>query len=460
MNVRSGKTLGIALSDASVACALVAGGKVAASGRWADAPPPGDAGFDAAFGEFLKRAGLGGARRAVVGVPARWLVAEAVDVPSASRDDALAALRLRAERLGSGSEQDLVFDVAGDLTARSAVLVGLPARRVEAIRAACAAAGLDVAAITPTALAYADAAGDDGANRMLVLADRAGGAETVWQRDGRVRSLRHVSRADAASLARAATLMGFDGGDVAFVSSTALTDPDRLAAATGGRVTSLDPADALARLPAVASLNGEKVRVADDDLWSAVALAAAPGGERANFLAPRLAPPRPPRVDRRYVIGGLVAVAAVLGIYALWSHATTAEANAAVAEVSAAKLKGPAEAAQADVDRITYGRGYFETRPPVLACLADLAEQFELDEQIWTTALSVRDDGRAQLQGRAQSQTLVLALRDKLAERANFADVTLVDLRDIASGRDRRPQSAFTISFTYTPADDAAKEAS
>ena len=96
----------------------------------------------------------------------------------------------------------------------------------------------------------------------------------------------------------------------------------------------------------------------------------------------------------------------------------------------------------------------------MLACLAQVAELFELNQAIWTTAFTMNEDGLAQLQGRAGSQLLVLQLRDKLEEKPGFENVQLVDMRDVSSGRDnRRPNSAFTISFMFRPVAEVSQEA-
>ena len=77
------------------------------------------------------------AKHAVVGVPARWLVAVEREVPPADEQAARAMLRLQAERLAVAESGEVIFDAAGQSDASKAtrvLLVGMLRHRLERIQ--------------------------------------------------------------------------------------------------------------------------------------------------------------------------------------------------------------------------------------------------------------------------------------------------------------------------------------
>jgi hypothetical protein len=232
-----------------------------------------------------------------------------------------------------------------------------------------------------------------------------------------------------------------------------------LAGRLGRAVDCMPGLAALRHLPAAESLNGQSDRVAADRIWPALALAgtAARGLDElpVNFLRSRLAPPKPPRINRTWTLSVLTAAAVVLGIGGLWWQATSAEAELAQLDQRLGEMSEGIKRAEAYVGQVSYARGFFETRPPVLDALRDLAESFGREERVWTTGFSMRENGRGTLQGRAADQQTVLELADRLKRHPNFAAVSLSETREATAAgersRDSRTEIGFTISFVYIP---------
>src|SRR5690242_13304528 len=117
VNVGSSSLLGLAVGDRSIVCAQLstrAGRRVVRRLATFDLPAgvtldqPDAAGQ--AFASFLRQNGFS-ATRAIVGVPARWLIATERDVPPADAESTRAMLRLHAERMsGAGEGGELLFD--------------------------------------------------------------------------------------------------------------------------------------------------------------------------------------------------------------------------------------------------------------------------------------------------------------------------------------------------------------
>ncbi|MEO6437499.1 MAG: hypothetical protein ABIP55_17275, partial [Tepidisphaeraceae bacterium] len=199
---RSNSFLGLAVSDHAITCAELTpgGGDRHVVRRTATFIVPADLSLDTpdaagqALAAFLRQKKFS-TTRAVVGVPARWLVAVEKDLPPADEQQARAALRLQAERLAVAESGEVVFDFAGASSSREAtkvLLVGMLRHRLDKVERLMDAAGMNVVAVTSVGLAMAAAVSkhtDDGG----VLALTQGGGELVWRSGGAPRMLRHVA---------------------------------------------------------------------------------------------------------------------------------------------------------------------------------------------------------------------------------------------------------------------------
>ena len=119
MKVTSRKVLGIAFDERS---AVVAEVRMAHGDRvverqaefvfpegvsWDDPVPLGKA-----FGQFLRQQEHFSAKRAVVGLPANWLIARGVSVPPATPETTTGLVRLQAEQEFASELTELAIDYA------------------------------------------------------------------------------------------------------------------------------------------------------------------------------------------------------------------------------------------------------------------------------------------------------------------------------------------------------------
>src|SRR5687768_3501362 len=345
MKIRSSSLLGIAIGDRELACVQIAGGAGRRRrARAARFDMPAELSLDkpealgAALKHFLAEHRMGAAR-AIVGVPARRLIAEPREVPPTGREQALASLRLQAERISLGDDAKLVFDAAGTYgngRAGQALLVGLSQDRLDRLKHLCTAAGVTPIAITATGLVVAECLQErEGAADRAVILFSGEGAELVWRTQQGPRAFRHLSgvrggrgvltaaggsgtslQSLSAELWRALAMgsggaTGSPAGGVGRVlllgdSGFSAQECQDLAGQLGRQVECTDAHQALRHLPAAASLNGQADHVATERLWPAVALAgaAARGVESlpVNFLKPRLAPRPVSRWNRTMVL--------------------------------------------------------------------------------------------------------------------------------------------------------------
>ena len=341
------------------------------------------------------------------------------------------------------------------------MLVGIDATRLEQLQKLFAAAGLEVRGVTATGLALAGTFRRETGDTLVLFGGH--GTELVRREAGRPVSIRHLNGVPATGdvaerltgeLARALSLGGGGGaGSVALVGGPDFSDADvaALSDRLGRDVHSATPLEALGELSAVASLNGEAAGVVSDRVWPAVALAglgARGGALPVDFLDPKLAPPPPPRFDRKVIYGAMAGVLLVGGLAWLWTSAGGAEAEAARLEATVDADKADVEAAEKLIAEVQFGRGYYETRPPALGLMTGLAEAFPDAGGIWAGAMSMRADGKSQIQGKAADDKVVLSLRDELMGRPAFRDVQLIDLRQSTG---KTPDTSYSLGFNYQP---------
>lgn len=461
MNLGASSFLGIALSDRAIACAqvTVSGGsrtvqRLGSLALPADAPLDNPSAAGKALAAFLRQRRFSGSR-AVVGVPARWTIAVEKELPPADAHQARGILSLHSERLSLADSGELVFDYAGayDRQAASRVLlVGMPRNRLEQVRQLMQSAGLSMVGVTSSALALAWAGRSDGQSLPMVLLCEQG-VEMVWEERGHPRMLRYLSVPASnghgpsmstlgAELRRAVTLGPSSGAGVLLWDSVGLSE-EQVAELSGRIGTTVRPGRMAAMLKAAAA------PAADADRHAAAIALGLAGAQRQlplDFSRSKLAPPRQRRFGRRTIWGvvlGLTVIGAVAALYA-----DTQNRRVLLAELRQ-QLKGlepQVKQAQQNLERIDYGRGFFETRPQMLECLREITLTFRADERIWATSFTMRDSGKGQLIGKASDQRTVLALLDRLKKNSRFASATLLDMREAS---DRSREVAYSIALEF-----------
>ena len=210
-----GKVLGLAIGDRSI---LVA--EVSASGgdpevkHAAEFPLPEGVSLDQpdvlgkALGQFLKQQRMH-VGQAVVGLPAKWVLVKAKEVPPADPEAAAGLLRLQAEREFSPELKDLVYDFAGQPSAsetRSVLLMATPRKYLTHIETMAEAARITVKAVTPWAAALGEASGRLMETDAPVLYLGAGSAELTARCSGGLCVLRHLRPTPVAAIPVAATV--------------------------------------------------------------------------------------------------------------------------------------------------------------------------------------------------------------------------------------------------------------
>jgi hypothetical protein len=386
------------------------------------------------------------ARRAVVGVPARWLVCREMTVPPVDASQLAGLLRIRTEReIGSdvGRLAADYFRAPGAPADSPILLVAMLQDHMDQVKALCQQAGLKLDAVVPTIMVLALGAPRQGC--QIVLNVREDGTDMAILTDGSFRVVRDVPATDAAGLTgairRVLIPLGSPTGRVTLWGQT----PEGLAGALGERLgMEAHAGQSAAPLPAAGGSAGTRA------FAGAAALALADSNEAArpvNLVRSRLAEERTFHLGRRSVWAAIVAGAALIALIATfwdWQH------NKGEVAGLQAKLKGmqpQIDAATLRVDRITQARGWYDRRPPFMDCLLALTKAFPLDGSIWASSLRVNDDMRCVVTGKTTDDNLPLKLMDKLkGSPQSFKDVKLLYVTG-GTGGDRT--SSFAISFTY-----------
>jgi Tfp pilus assembly PilM family ATPase len=495
--------LGIAIGERSITVAEVAprhGVSSAAPGvpawevrRAAEfVPPPATEGATdeqtsaatgAALAKFLRDNGFGGgAGRAVVGVPARWLVAREREIPPTTPEQASEILRLQAERMFSAELGELTVDYAGQAdpnNARGVLVVAMPNKQLRRVVSIVEAAGKQVTAVMPSTLALADAVavaavGANGDHDGIVLSLSGDAVELSAHRGGSPKVLRHlpVRGPDLASnngtresamtmlageIRRTVAMMprGVAGPGVA-QSSEGLhvldgigldaRDAATLAQQAGVDLRGGTGAATLSALGVASSAGGAEARFAPA---LALALSGAlhrPGA--VDFLHPRLAEPKKSRFGRREAWAVFIALACLLALGALYYDVKHTESQ--IAEIRAdLQTKAPLLAeAEETAAHVGTARGWFaEGRPPVLECLRDITSMFpDGGEAIYFTKLTLPESRQGRATGKAPDRDLVYDLIDRMNASKLFTNVK--GDYTLAAGAQSK-EVAFSISFTY-----------
>ena len=149
-------------------------------------------------------------KRAVVGIPTKWVVTKEIVAPPATPDALAGMLGIQAERAFSLNASELIFDYFGktSTSAKSEVLLVAAQRQVvNKVKELTDAAGLQVRSITVSTLALGKHLSESGPQQQYGLYARPTYCEFWSQSNGRLRSLQHVPMAGTIGSAERAELL-------------------------------------------------------------------------------------------------------------------------------------------------------------------------------------------------------------------------------------------------------------
>lgn len=469
MKMRSSPILGLVIAENEIVCAQVfaAGGATTVQkvGRFKTSEPtPGKSPQETgkSLAAFLQQHGFSPSR-AVIGVPTRWLLSQEKELPPTNKEEATAILRLQAERLVMADNTPTAVDFAGetDSTKSSRVLlVAMLQSQLDGLIAMAEAAGLTVVGVTSTSLATARLLNDASDVPLVMLGEK--GAEVVAVRDGTPRALRYVPvsvRTDsvtnvtgvASELRRALAMTGGATSGLVLWNGAGLSTNE--IADLSGRmkvnVHAQPTLDALGTTVERAALNGASGGSPIESYIPAIALAMAGTGRARmafDFAHPRLALPAVRRFGRRAVWTTILVVLAVAGLATLYTTVQQREAESAELDTQLKVLAADIKAAESNIDRVSFGRTYFEGRPPYLEALREVSMAFDYEEPIWTTSFSLKDNRKGQIQGKTTNEQLILTVLDRIRANKKFANVQLLDSRAVGG---RSAEWSFSIVFNF-----------
>ena len=471
MSFRRRRILGLVLEEHALLVAELRGGErratltCLAEFPWEEPLLSGDPQLAGeALHALLRQCGFG-AREAILGVPAAWLLTARRPFPPAPPAAVAGMVRLEAERTFATDSSELLLDYPprkfGE-EGQELLLTALPRRTMDYLRTMMQAAGLKLRAVTSTSMALAAALPSPSPRVMLMLRPQL--AELVVPSGEQLSWVRHValpasalhseeevaewSTSAAELLARVAALAPPPEGEGA--ETVAIWDgvglPEEVLQQIGqtfGLPYRAGPtlAEAGVKVPA-------EIQQAIGPAASAAVLArVGMQGRRlpVDFVHSRLEVRRRPRTRRALGVAAFCLALLALGFGVQSQRRAEADQLRALQQ-QLADMRPQLEVAQQQVDRVTQARRWTSTRPRLLDPLREVALTFPVPRKLWVTSLAVQDDLRVLLSGKSEDEQSVLSLLDRLQARHTFKSAKLAYLR--RGGTENR-EVAFAVTGDY-----------
>ena len=413
-----------------------------------------------ALRRFLRDRGFT-AKRAVIGLAAKWVLAKEVEAPPATPEALAGILSIQAERMFSLSAGELVFDYCGKTsTSEKSQVLLLAARRqmVNQIKELAETAGLQVQAITVSAFACGCAPSENGSTCGYGLYARPTYCEFWGQSDGSPRFIRHIPLSVDGNPSGYADLLTTTIQRQVLLSCRQDQTPPHRVTAYDACGLSNETFDLLNKrlAPQVSLYNGRAAlpsatpghpEEAGNVAAAAVALAGV-GSDRlaVDFLNPRIGEKKAVSHTRILVWAAILAAVllVLLGVFLAGWQSDRREIATYKEQLSG--MSEDLAAAQDVVARLTYAESWLSTEPRFLNCLRGLTLAFPEEGAVWATSLAMNESGTGSVVGKASSPESVQEVVDKIRGDKAFADVQTIHIQD--AGRGAR-EKEFAISFVF-----------
>ncbi len=402
-------------------------------------------------------------KRAVVGIPTKWIVTKEISAPPAAPDALAGILGIQAERAFSLNASELVFDYCGktsSLDKSEVLLVAAQRQVVGKVKELTEAAGLQVRSITVSTLTLGRHLSEKGPRQQYGLYARPTYCEFWSQSNGRLRSLQHVPVAGAGGAERTEVLTSTIQRLVLLSSEQNQSPPHEITVYDDSDL----PDGTIDRLheqlaPQITISNGNAglfpdgpgssngVEVSRSIAAASLAIAGL-GTSRlsVDFLNPRIGQKKAAgrgKLTKWAAVGAVILVVGVGAVIADWQ---SKRADIAAYSERLDSISEDVTAAREMVDRISYAGSWTSQKPEFLECLRQLTLSFPEYPNVWATSLALSEQAEGSLVGKAVDEASFYEVLDKLKQNDAFSGVMMMHLRD-AGGSSREKEFAVTFKF-------------
>jgi len=416
------------------------------------------------FKQFL-RTGHFSAKQAIIGIPTKWIVAKEIVAPPAGAEALAGLLAIQAERAFSLNASELIFDYCGTPSAsqRSKIML-LATRRqmVDQIRALVTTAGLQVQAVTVSALAFDRTRSATDAYQRYGLYARPNYCEFWSHSADRPETIRHIpmtgvngtpdDRTQQLTFALQRLMLLMPQQDQAPPYRVTLYDAcglpegtiDRLNKQLAPQIHVADGATELLTAD-LGSVDSPERRQS----MAATAVAMTGAGTRkpaVDFLNPRIGRKEVAPHKRLVGWGAVAAVVALAIAGVVLADWQSTRSDIATYTDQLEMMSEDIEAARAVVDRMAYARSWTSQKPVFLECLRQLTLAFPEAPTVWATSLALNENAEGSLVGRAGDDESIIEVQDQIKQNEAFTNVQMIHIRDV--GRNST-EKEFAVKFKF-----------
>ncbi|RPI60623.1 MAG: hypothetical protein EHM48_06945 [Planctomycetaceae bacterium] len=402
---------------------------------------------------LLRKNGMS-ASRCTVGLAACWLASREKLLPNVDDQTLRGAIQIATEREFASGQQELTFDYSQGRAGEgiATLIVALQRKIFNQVNELADQAGVTITAMTASALmTAATTTSPDSTATRTVLFLQPHGAELAILSGGCVRMLRHlpgtlVQNADGLDNLAAQLRMVF----ATIPSATAVRELivwdsvglehsviDGLGKRLGMSVRCCDAAKDLVATDCGATRINNR--------FANAAAAGAGASPTIDFANSRLAPARKPRVSKRtmWITGASAVVVATVVL--LLVNLLSNQAEVSALETELASTRDATKQAKETVEDVNFARGWYDRRPPLMDCLAEISNSFPV-QGIWATSVTVKEDMQVKVTGKAGSEKTALDLLGRLTSNPLLSDVKPSYIRQVGGAS---KDVSFEISFKF-----------
>lgn len=414
------------------------------------------------LGQFIRDNGLT-AKRAVIGIPAKWVMIREKNMPPSSGASVTGIVRIHAEHELSINPDDLVIDYTGNISSdkSSRLSIGAALRKnYENVLESLGSAGLKVMSVTVSVMSLGSIVSGHAAQSHpeIFILLRPDYAEVLVGDSNQIVDIKHIQ-------------LDRKGGTAFLISClkriiSFSRVPEKTGEMPGLMILDLSDTDENYIQDIHSALSSMvDITVCDElSLMKKMNMAGAPDSKEylpsaaiiqgyylkdssyMDFCNSRMNE-KVVRIKKNQVMwASAIAICLIIIVLNMIYTWESDKRNVAELKQKLADINEDVQSARAVVQKMDYARKWYSDRPEVLRCLYELTMAFPVEGRIWATNLAINEEMNGIVSGRAVDEKSVIEVLDGLKTNSLFDNVQMIYLRETGQSSQ---EVSFSVSFLF-----------